>query len=184
VEVEIEGQIYDLYLAPYKITREQVIDTINNSDITKTIRQGGYTLALSLKRYDRYYILVDGRPKDSSILVSSAYKFHEDLIRDLPPDNPLGILEQFAKKVGFELRIGDERSKFIHATEIRLPKANPTDDFGRIMEENVSIFFDENHNDPTKPVSVGDMLMRPRDMGGLLYVDVALAYCISTSKYI
>jgi hypothetical protein len=99
VEVEIEDQIYEFYLAPYKITREQVIDTINNSNITNTIRQEDYVLVLSLKSYDGYYILVDGRPKDSSVLVSSAYKFHKHLIRDLSLDNPLGMLERFAKRL-------------------------------------------------------------------------------------
>ncbi len=73
MEVTIQDPQADLYLAPYKITREQVIDTINNADFKKTIQQEDYTITLYLRKFDNYYILVDGRPKPSSILFSGAF---------------------------------------------------------------------------------------------------------------
>lgn len=180
----IQDEINYAYLSPFKINRDQVIDTIENPDSTKTIHQHDYTLSLFLKKFDSYFIIVDGRPNPSSILVSGAFKFHQHLIRDLPPDNPLAMLEQFANKVGYEMRIGDEKSKFIHAAEIRINVGDSAYDIGRVMNENVEIIIDEKHTEPNKPVSLGDMLLRPKDMGqGVIHVDVALAYSISTLKY-
>lgn len=181
MDITIDDQISNLYLSPYNISRQQVIDTINNADVNRTVHQGDYTIALFLRKFDSHYILVDGRPKPSSILVSNVFKFNEQLIRDLPADNPLGMLEKFANEVGYEIKIGDERSKFIHATEIRLPAGSSMHDIGELIQK--SIIFDEKHNDPNRPLTLGDMLMRPKDLGGVIYVDVALAYCISTVKY-
>jgi hypothetical protein len=120
VEIIVQDEIKYAYLFPFMINLHQVIDTINNPDSTKTIHQHDYRLSLFLKKFDSYFILVDGRPNPPSILVSGAFKFHQHLVRDLPLDNPLAMLEQFAKKVGYEIRTGEEKSKFIHAAELGL----------------------------------------------------------------
>lgn len=72
------------------------------------------------------------------------------------------------------MRIGEEKSKFIHAAEFRINVVDSAYDIGRVMNENVEIIIDEKHNEPNKPVALGDMLMRPKDMGhGIIYVEVA-----------
>jgi hypothetical protein len=104
VQIIIDDATNYAYLSPYKITRDQVIDTINNPDSKRDIIQEDYTLSLFLKKFDSYFILVDGRPEPSLIKVSGVYKFHQHLVRDLPLDDPLAMLEQFANKVGYELK--------------------------------------------------------------------------------
>lgn len=184
MQIIIDDATKYAYLTPYKITRDQVIDTVHNPDSKREINQEDYTLSLFLKKFDNYFILVDGRPESSLIKVSGVYKFHQHLVRDLPLDNPLAMLEKFANKVGYELNIGDERGKFIYATEIRAYVDKPVHDIGQVMGENIKMNIDEKHSDLNRPVSLGDMLARPKDMGGgIWYIDVALAYSISTLKY-
>ena len=61
MDVIIQDATSDQYLTPFKITHEQVIETLNNADLKKTINYAGYTVTLFLKKFDSYYILVDGR---------------------------------------------------------------------------------------------------------------------------
>ncbi len=144
----------------------------------KTINFPDYIIILFLKKFDSHYILVDGRwkPSSFSLLISSAFIVDQQLIKNLPIDNPLAVLEQFAKEFGYEIKIGDQKSKFIHDARLEIPIENEMDDITKVLNDNISILNEGGEY-------LEDMLVRPQILEGKIYVDVALAYCISTEKY-
>ena len=142
MHVIIEDVVSDNYLIPYKITREQINETVTHETAKKIMNLSGHTVILFLKKFDSHYILVDGRwnSSTSSLNISNAFIFNEELIKNIPIDNPLAVLQHFANQFGMEIRIGDQKGKFIDYFRIETPIENvrSNEDVANIIFHSIS----------------------------------------------
>jgi|SRR5918992_3367847 hypothetical protein len=181
VKVIIEDYIEKRYLIPFNISREQVNDATHHDDVKRTIKYGNCTIILFLKKFGRYYLLVDGRWDSSfSLKISNVFIIDEQLIKGLSLENPLAILVQFANEFGYEIRIGNQSGKFIQDAEIEIPYREDMGDIEKAIMDNILISY----NGSSKPRPyLGDMLTNFNRHGGKLHIDFALVYFISVDKY-
>jgi hypothetical protein len=78
-----------------------------------------------------------------------------------------------------ELQIGDERGKFIHDASIKVPKIRSEKQYGEIMSRLIKILdWDSGSTD----IALQDSLLKLRRGENSDFVDVALAYCVSSGK--
>jgi hypothetical protein len=108
------------------------------------------------------------------------FKAGEELIKNIQISNPLAVLELFANELGYEIEIGDQKSKFIHDGVMKIPNYDPKEEITNVVFQNVAIIDD---GSKIKEGFLGDLLANPKDIGGTLRVDIALAYFISIKKY-
>jgi hypothetical protein len=113
-------------------------------------------------------------------LISSAFIIDQQLIKNIHIDNPLAILEQFANEFGYDVEIGDQKSKFIHDARIEIPFDSTMDDFPNLLHSNIKLSDNGSYD---IGACVGDMIANPQELGGKVYVDISLAYYINTDKY-
>jgi len=184
MHVIIEDVVSDNYLIPFKITREQINETVTHETAKKIMNLSGHTVILFLKKFDSHYILVDGRwnSSTSSLNISNAFIFKEELIKNIPIDNPLAVLQHFANQFGMEIRIGDQKSKFIDYFRIETPIENV-----RSNEDVANIIFHSiSHSDNELSSTEGyltEMVHRVQVLGNKLYIELSLLYRINTEKY-
>jgi hypothetical protein len=184
MNVIIQDVVRDNYLIPFKITREQINETVTHETAKKIINLSGYTVILFLKQFDSHYVLVDGRwnPSTSSLNISNAFIFNEELIRNIPIDNPLAVLQHFANQFGVEIKIGDQKGKFIDYARIESPVENvrSNEDIANMIFHNIS----HSNNEPS--ITGGhltEMVHRTQVLGDKLYVELSMLYRINTEKY-
>lgn len=184
MHVIIQEVVRNNYLIPFKITREQINETVTHETVKKIINLSGYTIILFLKKFDSHYILVDGRwdSSTSSLNISNAFIFNEELIKNIPIDNPLAVLEHFANQFGVEIRIGDQKGKFIDYVRIETPIENvrSNEDIANIILHNISHSFNEL---PSTGDYLTEMVHRAQVLGSKLYIELSLLYRINTEKY-
>jgi hypothetical protein len=184
MNVIIADVVRNNYLIPFKITREQINETVTHETAKKIINFSGYTVILFLRKFENHYILVDGRwnSSTSSLNISNAFRFHEELIKNIPIDNPLAVLQHFANQFGVEIRIGDQKGKFIDYVRLETPLeyVRSTGDVANIILRSIS------HSD-NELSSTGEylteMVHRAQVLGGKLYVELSMLYRINTKKY-
>ncbi|MDQ4015822.1 MAG: hypothetical protein M3136_08690 [Thermoproteota archaeon] len=184
MNVIVQDVVRDNYLIPFKITREQINETVTHETAKKIINFSGYTVILFLRKFENHYILVDGRwnSSTSSLNISNAFRFHEELIKNIPIDNPLAVLQHFANQFGVEIRIGDQKGKFIDYVRLETPLeyVRSTGDVANIILRSIS------HSD-NELSSTGEylteMVHRAQVLGGKLYVELSMLYRINTKKY-
>ena len=184
MNVIIQDVVRDNYLIPFKITREQINETVTHETAKKIINLSGYTVILFLKQFDSHYVLVDGRWNSSisSLNISNAFIFNEELIRNIPLDNPLAVLQHFANQFGVEIKIGDQKGKFIDYVRIESPVENvrSNEDIANMIFHNIS------HSNNEPPNTVGyltEMVHRAQVSGSKLYIELSMLYRINTEKY-
>jgi hypothetical protein len=155
--------VRDQYLTPFKITPERIKETVTHEDVKKTIKLHDYIFLLFMKKYDSYYILVIGRwnPSSFSLLISSAYIIDQQLIKNIYIDNPLAVLEQSAKEFGYDVELGDQKSKFIHDARIQIPSASTMADFSNILNANLKLSDNGSYN--IRPC-IGDMIVSAQEL--------------------
>lgn len=184
MNVIIQDVVRDNYLIPFKITREQINETVTHETAKKIINLSGYTVILFLKQFDSHYVLVDGRwnPSTSSLNISNAFIFNEELVRNIPIDNPLAVLQHFANQFGVEIRIGDQKGKFIDYVRIESPVENvrSNEDIANMIFHNIS---HSNNEPPNTGGYLTEMVHRAQVSGGKLYIELSLLYRINTEKY-
>jgi len=186
MNVIIADVVRNNYLIPFKITREQINETVTHETAKKIINFSGYTVILFLKKFDSHYILVDGRwdSSTSSLNISSAFIFNEELIENIAIDNPLSVLQHFANQFGVEIRMGDQKGKFIDHVRIETPIENvrSDEDIADIIFDNIS----HSNNEPTSTTGryLTEMVQRAQVLGGKLYIELSMLYRINTEKYI
>ncbi|MGH9926785.1 MAG: hypothetical protein ACRD5B_15550, partial [Nitrososphaeraceae archaeon] len=172
------------YLIPFKITREQINETVTHETAKKIINFSGYTVILFLRKFENHYILVDGRwnSSTSSLNISNAFRFHEELIKNIPIDNPLAVLQHFANQFGVEIRIGDQKGKFIDYVRLETPLeyVRSTGDVANIILRSIS--HSDNELSSTEEY-LTEMVHRAQVLGGKLYVELSMLYRINTKKY-
>ncbi len=183
MKVIIDPVVENRYLIPFRISQEQPNDTVIHEDIKKLMNFGEFTLILFPKKFIDYYVLVDGRwhPSPFSLLISSAFKIDQQLIGNISIENPRAVLEKFANEFGADITIGGQIGRFIHDArlEVRL-KPDRDEDFMSLVIRHIS--FSEN-GAPTTGDYLGDMLVRPQQLGGKLFADIALLYRINVDRY-
>jgi hypothetical protein len=184
MNVIIQDVVRDNYLIPFKITREQINETVTHETAKKIINLSGYTVILFLKQFDSHYVLVDGRwnSSTSSLNISNAFIFNEELIENIAIDNPLAVLQHFANQFGVEIKIGDQKGKFIDYARIESPVENvrSNEDIANMIFHNIS----HSNNEPS--ITGGhltEMVHRTQVLGDKLYVELSMLYRINTEKY-
>jgi hypothetical protein len=184
MNVIIQDVVRDNYLIPFKITREQINETVTHETAKKIINLSGYTVILFLKQFDSHYVLVDGRwnSSTSSLNISNAFIFNEELIRNIPMDNPLAVLQHFANQFGVEIKIGDQKGKFIDYVRIESPVENvrSNEDIANMIFHNIS---HSNNEPPNTGGYLTEMVHRAQVSRGKLYIELSLLYRINTEKY-
>jgi hypothetical protein len=176
----IESYIEKNYLKPFDIDKEEVENAVKNFTYHKTINFQGYTIVLIVKKYPKYLMLIDGRwqSSDRSLLVTSVFILGEELVIGIDVSNPLAVLERFCQEFGYTISVGDQQSRFIHYGQIDMvdsSKANTVD----IIRNYVKI----TDNGMNVEDYLGDIRMRPVNLGGYYLIEIALAYCINNDKY-
>ena len=184
MNVIIQDVVRDNYLIPFKITREQINETVTHETAKKIINLSGYTVILFLKQFDSHYVLVDGRwnPSTSSLNISNAFIFNEEMVRNIPIDNPLAVLQHFANQFGVEIKIGDQKGKFIDYVRIESPVENvrSNEDIANMIFHNIS----HSNNEPSNTGGyLTEMIHRAQVSGGKLYIELSMLYRINTEKY-
>jgi len=184
MNVIIQDVVRDNYLIPFKITREQINETVTHETAKKIINLSGYTVILFLKQFDSHYVLVDGRwnPSTSSLNISNAFIFNEELVRNIPIDNPLAVLQHFANQFGVEIKIGDQKGKFIDYARIESPVENvrSNEDIANMIFHNIS----HSNNEPSNTGGhLTEMVHRAQVSGDKLYIELSMLYRINTEKY-
>ena len=184
MNVIIQDVVRDNYLIPFKITREQINETVTHETAKKIINLSGYTVILFLKQFDSHYVLVDGRwnSSTSSLNISNAFIFNEELIRNIPIDNPLAVLQHFANQFGVEIKIGDQKGKFIDYVRIESPVENvrSNEDIANMIFHNIS----HSNNEPSNTGGyLTEMVHRAQVSRGKLYIELSMLYRINTEKY-
>jgi hypothetical protein len=184
MHVIIQDVVSDNYLIPFKITREQINETVTHETAKKIMNLSGHTVILFLKKFDSHYILVDGRwnSSTSSLNISNAFIFNEELIKNIPIDNPLAVLQHFANQFGMEIRIGDQKGKFIDyfRIETSIENVRSNEDVANIIFHSIS------HSDNELASTEGyltEMVHRVQVLGNKLYIELSLLYRINTEKY-
>jgi hypothetical protein len=186
MNVIIADVVRNNYLIPFKITREQINETVTHETAKKVINFSGYTVILFLKKFDSHYILVDGRwdSSTSSLNISNAFIFNEELIENIAIDDPLAVLQHFANQFGVEIGMGDQKGKFIDYVRIETPIENvrSDEDIADIIFDNIS----HSNNEPTSTTGgyLTEMVQRAQVLGSKLYIELSLLYRINTEKYI
>ena len=186
MNVIIADVVRNNYLIPFKITREQINETVTHETAKKIMNLSGRTVILFLKKFDSHYILVDGRwdSSTSSLNISNAFIFNEELIENIAIDNPLSVLQHFANQFGVEIRMGDQKGKFIDYVRIETPIENvrSDEDIADIIFDNIS----HSNNEPTSTTGgyLTEMVQRAQVLGSKLYIELSLLYRINTEKYI
>ena len=186
MNVIIADVVRNNYLIPFKITREQINETVTHETAKKIINFSGYTVILFLKKFDSHYILVDGRwdSSTSSLNISNAFIFNEELIENIAIDNPLSVLQHFANQFGVEIRMGDQKGKFIDYVRIETPIENvrSDEDIADIIFDNIS----HSNNEPTSTTGgyLTEMVQRAQVLGSKLYIELSMLCRINTEKYI
>jgi hypothetical protein len=184
MHVIIQDVVSDNYLIPFKITREQINETVTHETAKKIMNLSGHTVILFLKKFDSHYILVDGRwnSSTSSLNISNAFIFNEELIKNIPIDNPLAVLQHFANQFGMEIRIGDQKGKFIDyfRIETSIENVRSNEDVANIIFHSIS------HSDNELASTEGyltEMVHRVQVLGNKLYIELSLLYRINIEKY-
>ena len=186
MNVIIADVVRNNYLIPFKITREQINETVTHETAKKIINFSGYTVILFLKKFDSHYILVDGRwdSSTSSLNISSAFIFNEELIENIAIDNPLAVLQHFANQFGVEIRMGDQKGKFIDYVRIETPIENVRSD--EDIEDIIFANISHSNNEPTSTTGgyVTERVQRAQVLGRKLYIELSMLYRSNTEKYI
>jgi hypothetical protein len=184
MHVIIQDVVSDNYLIPFKITREQINETVTHETAKKIMNLSGHIVILFLKKFDSHYILVDGRwnSSTSSLNISNAFIFNEELIKNIPIDNPLAVLQHFANQFGMEIRIGDQKGKFIDyfRIETSIENVRSNEDVANIIFHSIS------HSDNELASTEGyltEMVHRVQVLGNKLYIELSLLYRINIEKY-
>ncbi len=179
MKVDIEDAIEKLYLKPFNITREKVIEAVTKEDVRKPIKFGDYTVILYLKNFGNHYLFVDGRwNRDSStLLISAVYVVDQQIIQNMGIENPLAVLEQFAKEFGHLIEIGDQKSKFLLDAKMPIPFVKDYEDFSKVLYSNIKIL------DGETDMSLGDVVASPETLGDRYYANITFAYFINFEKY-
>jgi hypothetical protein len=131
-----------------------------------------------LKRKNGHYLLVDGRWSPPTLSISAVFKILTATIEEIGISNPLAVLQKLAEQCGYEIQIGDQRSKFIFDATISIPKIHSESEYSHVMSQLVR--WERGSGD----VVIEDHLFKWRQGENHDYVDVAFAYAISTNKYL
>jgi hypothetical protein len=180
VKVIIPDVTKENHLTPYNITHERVVETVTYEDVKKIINLGrNFTVIMFLKNFKNHYLFVDSKWDTSTKLleVSSVLIIPEQFVSTMSIENPLAVLEQFSNKIGYNIEIGDQNSKFIHDATVQLPIINDSE-FVKLLYRKLKITDDEGKK--AGPY-IGNFLFRR--VLNTSYVDIALAYFINVQKY-
>lgn len=173
--------IREQYLLPFNITDDEVYDTILHEDIRKVIPlDHDDKLIMFLKAKQDFYLLVDGRQSGDYLGVYAVFKILSKTAKKANINNPLAALQVLAAECGYEIQIGEQRGKFILDATVPITKLHSEDQYNRVMSQLIGVHgWDKNSND----VALKDVLVKWRQGQDHDNMGVALAYAISTNKY-
>jgi hypothetical protein len=181
IQVKIDNVIREQYLLPFNITDDEVYDTILHEDIRKVIPLNhDNKLIMFLKDKQDFCLLVDGRQSGDYLLVYAVFKILSKTAKKANINNPLAVLQELAAECGYEIQIGEQRGTFILNATVPITKIHSEDQYNRVMSQLISIRgWDKNSDD----IALQDVLAKWRQGQDHDNIDVALAYAISTNKY-
>lgn len=106
----------------FQIRRSHVEQAINDPDKTEDLDYEGLCLRFFIRRVDEarppYYLLVETKVDDDTLVVYAAYKIAFDLHPALDRLTPLQVLAEFLDRFGLNVRIGTYESNLIMKTAI------------------------------------------------------------------
>jgi hypothetical protein len=182
----IPNEVRINYLIPFRIKDAQINETVTHPTQRRIINFDDYTVTLFLKKFDRHFILVDARwvSPTAPLVIESAFTFNQQLIENIPNDNVLAVLEHFANEFGAEIRIGDQRGRFIQDASITVPleTVRSEEDYQRMLSQIMRMESNELPRAGRGGVLM-HMVQRSRPLGNNLEIQFALVYCINTESY-
>ena len=179
LKVILDQAKYEVYLKRFNISPDKVVYSIQNPDSVKRINFQNYKVIYVLKKFENYYLLIDCRSEiGEEVKVDSVFIIGEQLVQNIPIENPLTILERFANEFGYQLEIGDQTGKFIHDVEIKIPH-NHTNIKEKIR--NNTLITDDGRL--INAIGLMSTVADSKIIGGIEHINIVFFYCISLNKY-
>ena len=121
MKVILDKTIDEIYLKRFNISPDKVIHSIQNPDSKKIINLQDYKVIYVLKKFDDYYLFIDGRSETGDeVKVDSVFIVGKLLVQNMSIENPVTVIALLANKFGYQLEIGDHIGKFIQDAEIKI----------------------------------------------------------------
>jgi hypothetical protein len=179
LKVILGETIDEVYLKRFNISPDKVIHSIENPDSKKIIKLQDYKVIYVLKKFDNYYLLVDGRSETGDeVKVDSVFIVGKQLAQNISIENPLTVIALLANEFGYQLEIGDHTGKFIQDAEIKILH-NRTSIKKKILNNTLI-------TDDGKIVNAIGLISTVADsevIGGTEHINIYFFYCISLNKY-
>ncbi len=181
MSINLEDRTSNTYLKPLNLGKQLAEEAIRNPTYHRFINlDESFTIGIFIKKYRDYNMLVQTRqgPNNHSN-VYSVFVLDDSFFNNVNEVNPLLVLDNFVKRFGYDLEIGSQKGKIIHDESVKLSegeKFNPMKFFSdhiKIKDEGI---------EGINPELIIEM--RPRDLDGSVFVDIAIAYSINMSLYL
>jgi hypothetical protein len=101
LKVILDETIDEVYLKRFNISPDKVIHSIENPDSKKIIKLQDYKVIYVLKKFDNYYLLIDGRSEtEDEVKVDSIFIVGKQLVQNISIENPLTVIALLANDLG------------------------------------------------------------------------------------
>ena len=124
LKIIIDEGIEKIYLKCFNISLDKVIYSIDYPDSKKIIIFQNFKVIYILKKFDNYYLLIEGIIIDieKEIKVKKVFVVGEQLLQNISIENLLEVIELFANEFGYQLEIENHTDKFIKNVKIKIMK--------------------------------------------------------------
>ena len=180
MKVILDEATDEVYLKRFNISPDKVIYSIQNPDSKKIINLQTYQVTYVLKKFDNYYLLIDGRKEigDEQLKIDSVFMIDEQLVQNISIANPLAILELFANEFGYQLEIGDYTGKFIQNAKIKI--SHNHNSIKKKILNNTLITDDGRLINGTV---LSSLVADSKVIDEIEHINIFFFYCISLNKY-
>ena len=179
MKVILDETIDEVYLKRFNVSPDKVIHSIENPDSKKIIKLQDYKVIYVLKKFDNYYLLIDGRSEtEDEVKVDSVFIVGKQIVQNISIENPLTVIALLANEFGYHLEIGDHTGKFIQDAEIKILH-NRTSIKKKILNNTLI-------TDDGKIVNAIGLISTVADSEvneGTELINICFFYCISLNKY-
>ena len=183
LKIIIDEEIEKIYLKRFNISLDKVIYSIDYPDSKKIIIFQNFKVIYILKKFDNYYLLIEGIIIDieKEIKVKKVFVVGEQLLQNISIENLLEVIELFANEFGYQLEIANHTDKFIQNVKIKILQNQQHISIKKKILYNTVITDDGRLINGTGLLS---LVADSKFIDGIEHIDIFIFYCISLNKYI
>ena len=166
---------FDLEIKQKKrISRNNIRDVISSPISSSTIKIDDLEIHIYLGKFSSVpqirYLLICARFINGKEIIDEAYKLLPEIIENTLSTEPIVVLQEFASRFGFQIRIGNILNKFIYQEIIPFEPNSDNKDLFKLMVQSGEAF------ESSQYIKIVD------DKNGR-FVKCALMFCINLQKY-